>query len=183
MESALSKSYEEKEIKDAIINAVSPNLILRPYLKSANQLSLSELRQILRSHYREKSATEAYHELTNMVQEPNESPLTFLMRALELRQHILLTSQESDSKIRYDKSLLQNVFLNAVETGLADEAIRNRIRPCLQSVSLADETLIREINTATTTESERSRKLNSRKRSTKSSKAVVVAVSQEPSSL
>ena len=129
IESALSKSYEEKEIVDAIINAVSPNLHLISYLESIKQLSLSELRQILRSHYHENSATEAYHKLTNMVQEPNESPLTFLIRALKLRQHILLKSQESDSKIRYDKSILQNVFLNAIETGLVDEAIRNRVRP------------------------------------------------------
>ena len=174
MESAHSKSYKEKEIIDAIINAVSPNLHLRSYLESIKQLSLSEIRQILRSHYREKSATEAYHELTNMVQEPNESPLTFLMRALKLRQHILLKSQESDSKTRYDKSLLQNVFLNAVETGLADEAIRNRMRPCLQSVSVADETLIREINIATTTESERLSKLNSRKRATHARKSCLI---------
>ena len=60
-----------------------------------------------------------------MVQEQSESPLDFLMRALKLRQHVLLASQESDSKIRYDQSLLQNVFLNVLETGLANETIRN----------------------------------------------------------
>ena len=69
IDSALSKGYEEKEIVDAIINAVSPNLHLRSYLESIRNLSLNEVRQILRSHYREKSATDAYQELTNMVQE------------------------------------------------------------------------------------------------------------------
>ena len=37
IESALGKSYEEKEIVDAIINAVSPNLHLRSYLESIKQ--------------------------------------------------------------------------------------------------------------------------------------------------
>ena len=60
IDSALSKGYEEKEIVDAIINAVSPNMHLRSYLESIRKLSLNEVRQILRSHYREKSATEAY---------------------------------------------------------------------------------------------------------------------------
>ena len=145
-------------------------------------MGLTELRKILRSHYCEKSASEAYQELTNIVQEGSESPLTFLMRALKLRQHILLASQESGSKIRYDQSLVQSVFLNAVETGLADDAIRNRIHPFLQMSNVADELLIREINTATTTESERSTKLGTRKRVAKSSQ-VSVATASEASEL
>ena len=180
IESALSKGYEENEIVDAIINAVSPNLHLRSYLESIRNLSLSEVRQILRSHYREKSATEAYQELTNMVQEPSESPLDFLMRALKLRQHILLASQESDSKIRYDQSLLQNVFLNALETGLANETIRNRMRPIFQSPAVTDEFLIREMNTAVTAESERISKFVARKRSVKTAQTAPIAVSDTP---
>ena len=55
IESELSKGYEEKEIVDAIINAVSPNMHLRSYLESIRKVSLNEVRQILHSHYREKS--------------------------------------------------------------------------------------------------------------------------------
>ena len=186
IESVLSKGYEENEIVDAIINAVSPNLHLRSYLESIRNLSLSEVRQILRSHYREKSATEAYQELTNMVQEPSEfslayfSSLDFLMRALKLRQHILLASQESDSKIRYDQSLLQNVFLNALETGLANETITNRMRPIFQSPAVTNEFLIREMNTAVTAESERISKFVARKRSVKTAQTAPIAVSDAP---
>ena len=105
---------------------------------------MNELRQILRSHYCENSATEAYQELTNVVQEPNETALSFLMRALKLRQHILLASEEKESKIRYDDNLIQNVFINAVEIGLADDAIRTRMRPFLEMSRVSDEVLIRE---------------------------------------
>ena len=93
------------EIVGAVINTVSPQLHLRSYLEGMKNLKLQELRQILRSHYCEKSATEAYQELTNIVQEPNETPINFLMRALRTRQQILLASEEKQSQIRYDASL------------------------------------------------------------------------------
>ena len=153
---------------------------LRSYLESIRKLSLNEVRQILRSHYREKSVTEAYQELTNMVQGLSESPLDFLMRALKLRQHILLASQESDSKIRYDQSLLQNVFLNALETGLANETIRNRMRPIFQVPAVTDEMLIREMNTAVTAESERMSKFVTRKRSVRTAQTAPIAISDAP---
>ena len=56
----------------------------------------------------------------------------------------------TDCKIRYDQSLLQNVCLNALETGLANETIRDRMRPIFQSSGLTDEELIREMNKAVT---------------------------------
>ena len=102
---------------------MSPSLHLRSYLEEIRSLSLSNLRKILRSHYCEKSATEAYQELTNVVQESSETPQNFLMRALKLRQHVLLAGQEKDSKIRFDEDLIRSVFINAVEPGLADDAI------------------------------------------------------------
>ena len=79
IDSAIEKSYPEREIVDAVINAISPQLHFKLYLEGMKSLSLQELRQILRSHYCEKSATEAYQELTNVVQEPNEAALNFLM--------------------------------------------------------------------------------------------------------
>eukprot|EP00794_Sanderia_malayensis_P010477 gene10477-11576_t len=154
------------------VRSLSP---LIPSRKGMKNLSLKELRQILRSHYCEKSATEAYQELTNVVQEPNETALNFLMRALKLRQHILLASEEKESKIRYDTTLVQNVFINAVETGLVDDAIRTRIRPFLEMSRVSDEVLIREINIAMTTESERSNKFGARKRPAKNNQASVLA--------
>ena len=53
------------------------------------------------------------------------------MRTLKLRQHILASSQEAGSKIRYDEDLVQSVFLNSLEAGLIDDSIRSRLRPIL----------------------------------------------------
>ena len=69
IESALSKGFDEIEIVDPIINAVSQNLHLKSYLESIRNLSLNEVHQILLSHYQEKSATQAHQDLTHMVQE------------------------------------------------------------------------------------------------------------------
>ena len=96
IDSAIEKSYPEREIVDAGTNAISPQLHLKSYLEGMKNLSLQELRQILHSHYCEKSATEVYQELTNVAQEPNKTALNFLMRALKLRQHILLASEEKE---------------------------------------------------------------------------------------
>ena len=175
IDSAIDKGFPESEIVDAVINAVSPQLHLRSYLEGMKNLKLQELRQILRSHYCEKSATEAYQELTNIVQEPNETPITFLMRALRTRQQILLVSEEKQSRIRYDATLIQNVFINAVETGLADEAIRTRMRLYLEMPNISDEVLIREMNVAMTTESERSSKLGTTRRSARQNQTNILS--------
>ena len=167
IESAIERGYPEREIIDGIINAVSPSLHLKSCLESIKSLSLAQLRQTLRSHYCEKSASEVYHELINIVQEANESPLTFLMRALKLRQQVLLASQKGDSQIRYDQNLVQSVFVNAVETGLSDEAIRTRMHHFLQTPNVTDEMLIKEINIPLSTENERQNKFGSRKKAQK----------------
>ena len=175
IDSAIDRGFPESEIVDAVINAVSPQLHLKSYLEGMKNLKLQELRQILRSHYCEKSATEAYQELTNIVQEPNETPINFLMRALRIRQQILLASEEKQSRIRYDASLIQNVFINAVETGLADDAIRTRMRLYLETPNISDEVLIREMNVAMTTESERSSKLGTRRRSARQNQTNILS--------
>ena len=48
---------------------------------------------------------------------------------------------------------------------MADDAIRTRMRLYLETPNISDEVLIREMNVAMTTESERSSKLGTRRRS------------------
>ena len=54
----------------------------------------------------------------------------------------MFASKESDTKIKYDEGLVQGLFLHALETGLADETIRGKMRPLLKNVSVADKELI-----------------------------------------
>eukprot|EP00794_Sanderia_malayensis_P004053 gene4053-4604_t len=157
------RGYSESEIVDAVINAISPCLHLKSYLESIKKLSLEQLRQTLRSQYCEETASEIYRELTNVVQEPSETLLSFLMRALKLCQQIIIASEENNSKIKYEESSINSVFLHTVETGLADENIRTRLRPFLLETDVSDEVLIREINVAKTSEHEPQGKLAPRK--------------------
>ncbi len=67
IESGLVKGYSERDVVDGVIQAISPALHLKSYLESKKCLSLEELRKILQSHYCEKTPTEAYQELSNIV--------------------------------------------------------------------------------------------------------------------
>lgn len=64
---------------EAIIQAIAPGTKLKSYLESRVDLTLEALRQLLRTHYIEKDATELYHSLTRVVQEPRETPIQFLV--------------------------------------------------------------------------------------------------------
>ena len=148
---------------------------MKSYLEGMENLKLHELRQILHSHYCEMSAAEAYHDLTTIVQEANETPINFLMRALRIRQQILNASEEKQSRIKNDANVIHSVFINAVETGLANEAIRMRMCPYLEVPSVSNETLSHEMNIAMTTENKRSSTFGARRCPPKQNQTSVVA--------
>ena len=136
------------------------------YLEATPDLTLSKLRKILRSYFRESSATEFFQQLATITQSQNEDPQTFLMRALELRQKILFVSKELDASVKYDKELVQNLFVHSVETRLRDDVIRVKIRSHLQMLKVSDDLLISELNKAAATEIERKFKFGQSKQRT-----------------
>ena len=139
IEARLAKGYADKEVVSAVVRAVQPGLQLRSYLENMTELTLPRLCKILRFHFHEKNATELYQLLTNITQQPNEDPQSFLTRALTIRQKVISDSKESGSGIKYDASSVQSLFLHALETGLADETIRAKVRPLTQDPQVADE--------------------------------------------
>jgi hypothetical protein len=72
----------------------------------------------------------------------------------------VFASKESDTKIKYDEGLVQGLFLHALETGLADETIRAKMRPLSKNESVADEELIEVMSSAMAAESERATKFH-----------------------
>ncbi len=91
---AHAKGYSKSEVVEAVIRALSPGSLLRGYSESIHikDLHLPKLRRLLRSHYKEKSATELFQDLMTLVQGPKEDAQAFLMRALNLRQKVLFVS-------------------------------------------------------------------------------------------
>ena len=131
----------------------------RSYLEGLEDLTLPKLRHILRSHYQENSATELYRQLSTLVPKPQESPQSFLIRALDTRQKLLFASQEVDTQLQYGSKLVQGMFLLALDTGLQDKAARNWPRPFLQVPGVQDKALTQQINVIVSEEMERKSKL------------------------
>ena len=98
IENMLSKDYHESEIVDAVTRANTPDLQLRSYLEGKGKVTLPALPRILRCHYEQKGTTELWKHLTSDVQSSKE---THRGRKFDL------TSQEADSRLKYDAALVQ----------------------------------------------------------------------------
>ena len=169
VESGKSKGYTESELTEAVIRVISPTLKLRSYVETMEGLTLKKLLQILKAHYKQKSATELYHELTILCQSPKENAEDFLIRALDLRQQVLFTSRVMEEDVKYSSELVQAVLLRALETGMKSETICAKMRPLLKKPNTTDEELIKGVSDAMSEETERSNKLtlSSRKQAAK----------------
>ena len=120
----------------------------------------SPLSKILREHYKEKSLTELFQELSNRVQLPKEDTQSYLMRDINLLQKDSFASQELGSALKYDPVLAQGVLLHVVENKLCNDNIRNKIRPVLLQAHIQDEDLMHQITTLIITEEEQITKLS-----------------------
>lgn len=158
IENGLNRGHTEIEIVDAVIRAISPGLQLRSYLEGKPKLTLPTLRRILRSHFQEKSATELYKQLASEVQQSKETPQSFLIRVLDLKQKVLFASQESESGLKYDPALVQRMCLHTVLTGLQNDSIRIDMQPLLLDADTSDELLLERLNIACANETERRNK-------------------------
>lgn len=81
-----------------MIRATNPSLDLSTYLESKSDVTHKKLRRILRTHFREKGATE----LSGLTQQPTEKP-----------QRFLFALKESEAPQKYDESLVQAMFQHA----------------------------------------------------------------------
>lgn len=158
IEHGRSRGFSELEIVDAVIRAIAPGMQLRSYLEGKTNLTLPTLRRILRAHFQEKGATELYKQLTSEVQSSRETPQSFLVRCLDLRQKILFASQEAESSLKYDPKLVQSMFLHTILTGLQNDSIRGDLRPYLTQTDVSDELLFDKVNLACAHEAERQSK-------------------------
>ena len=91
----VEKGYCEKEICFAVVNSICGDLTIRKYLETImKDLTLTKLKQHLRAYFKQKNSTELYQELINMSQKPDEDAQNFLMRALTIRQSILVNADD-----------------------------------------------------------------------------------------
>ena len=117
------KIIQTRKICEATIKDISPSLNLRSYLEGKTDLTLPQLRRILRAHF-ECHATELYTELSNAAQHSSVSVQNFVVRLMDMKQKVIFASQESESQLQYDPVLVQKLFLCAISTGLISYSIK-----------------------------------------------------------
>lgn len=144
----LKKKHSEAEIIEAVVRAISPGLNLRDMLEIKSDLTLAQLRTILKGHYKEDSSTDLYHRLINITQDSNESPQNFLFRAIELKERLLVASREPGADEQYGRDLVQKKFLRAVGTGLISDNVKHQLKTYLDDVTITDDVLIAKTNEA-----------------------------------
>ena len=140
------KGHKEDEMIDAIIRAVNPACRLKGYLEGRSEIGISELKQILRSFYNERTSTELYQDLCKLTQGGGETIQDFLYRGLELRQKIIFVSM--DNPVSYSHELVEKQFVQAMSTGLRIDSIRSEVKTLLQNYSSEEELIqgFQEIN-------------------------------------
>ncbi|XP_030577862.1 uncharacterized protein LOC115774645 [Archocentrus centrarchus] len=105
----LNKGHGEAEVIEAVVKSISPGLSLRDMLEIKRDLTLPQLKTILKGHFKEDSTTDLYHRLVNITQDSRESPQNFLFRAIELKERLIIASGDtgSDEQYSYDYSKSQ----------------------------------------------------------------------------
>lgn len=71
---------------------------------------------------------------------------------MDLWQEILFASQEAESTLKYDPSLVQNLFMHTVLTGLQNDNIKSDLQPYLTKPDKPDELLLEKVNIVRTNE-------------------------------
>lgn len=104
IEIGAEKGHAESEITEAVIRAVSPGLPIRDMLEIKRGLTLSSLLTILRGHYKVDSSTDLYHQLISLSQDPKETALNFVFRAIEIKEKLLWKADNEERKITVEPS-------------------------------------------------------------------------------
>ena len=138
------KGYSEQDIISAIQKAITSS-DLRTLLEISPEITLKDLRQMLRDYYKEQSATELYQELIKMKQGANQDASDFLIRAMRVRKQVLFASKK-DGGIGYDSKQLQQLFIATIESGMNREVCA-RIQPYLTD-TVTDLELMHQVSLA-----------------------------------
>ena len=144
-------SYDEEDIINSVIRAMTASLTLRNVLETTPHLSLKKLMQYLEAHFDERSATNLCSKLTSISQLSEESAYSFLMRCIETRQNVTLASMKSDKK--YGKNLVCKLFYKTLEKTISSSYVVQEIKEDLKD-NISDEGLMVAVTKASASEKE-----------------------------
>lgn len=176
IDDGLKEGFSESEVIRTVIK-VTKQGNFREMLTNKDDLTVDELKRFLRSHIREKSSTELFHELSNAKQQDKETPQQFMYRIMGLKQRILSASQQSETEFSYDKRLVQGTFLHTLYQGLNEKNIhiRTDIKLYLRDLKATDDFLLEQITRSASEEADRLKRLGA----VTKSKPVTVSSAQQ----
>ena len=151
------------EIVSVVIGAMIPSLTLRNVLETISSLSLAQLQKYLQSHYEKINVTDLANNLTSAVKFPSKSSYAFVMKCIEMRQKLIMSSDKAD--IKYERALIQKLFLRTPERGILSQVVVQEVKHLLRHDSMCDEELLSAITKAACYEQEKDVRLSKSKNS------------------
>ena len=126
VEDARKKGYGDEEIAMAVRRCVAPGSDTRSYFDLNKKMTLDDMLTFISSSQKETTSRQLYKTLSNAFQKPEEESQKYAVRLLGLREK-LRNASESEDWVRYNAEQIQEVFLEALRTGLREDAVKTRI--------------------------------------------------------
>ena len=118
------------------------SFMIKSVLEMKDNLIFATLMVLTTATLLGKCSTDLCAQLTSITQMPNEVSVDFILRYIELREKLILTSKTSgEMKLEYDEVLVSRLFLKSVERGSESNLILHEIRPVLRSQGVPVELL------------------------------------------
>ena len=154
--SAQERGYDDADILNAVIRAITPNLSLRNHLEKHRDMPLARLVSRLRTHFLLKSAATAFTDMGNMVQKAGDTEINFCMDLMGMRDDVIALSKEEGGQ--YTDDLVQQKMIHVLSVGLRKASIRLAMRPILKTPLISDDDIFDALKELVLNEAEHSAK-------------------------
>ena len=138
VDEARKKRYRDEEIAIAVRKCVAQGSDTRSYFDLKPNMTLTDMLSFITGAQKETTSRQLYKSISSACQNENEESQKFAVRLLGLREK-LLNAAEKENWVRYNAEQVQEVFLEALRTGLSNESVKRRIEPMIASGTAASE--------------------------------------------
>ena len=159
VENAEKLRYSQPMISAAIIKAISPTHKVKALLEAKRDMSVKDIMELLRNHYKKEDRSTVLTELRTGVQQAGDTALEFVTDLMCLRERVVELSKADNYPVD-EESLWKDLF-QSMFTGLRNPNIRSELRDLLNrpnQVKMDDNLLSKYVAEAEANELERNKK-------------------------
>ena len=147
--SGVARNFDETEIIDAVIRAITPGNATRIYLEGRRDLTVNKMMRKMKNHFGEGDVSTVYKQMTNATQAQKQTPHQFITSMFAMRDRVLELAQlKTNTKKQYREKLVQEEMQRGIYAGLRDAGIRQDLRQILRQPNLDDDDLLDELQLA-----------------------------------